>query len=368
MIHSQLQTIETQANCMISDYFQLYANCILVKGKKYSLIQDLQKGAYYRFETNYYYLIKSLELTSILEFTKKNNLNYKELIDFLNIFVGNDLAHFTNYPKQFPKIGKSTSTPFNIHDSIIEWSKHNFDQMKFILINLTEVGCQNIEVRNLSKSNINSFLIFLKKINTTRIRGVELIIEYNKEFTHEYLSNLLKSYPIITKIVIHNVNSLAAQKNETSIIYYIEKKLENNDCGTINKNLFKVNLSFYLESLKHNNCLHKKISIDKNGNLFNCPSSNLKLGNIKNDKIITVVNKENYKMLSNISKSKIETCEYCEYRYVCSDCRIFIENPENQFSKPLKCGYDPLTGNWEDWSKNQCKIKTFDIICNKLKK
>ncbi len=38
-----------------------------------------------------------------------------------------------------------------------------------------------------------------------------------------------------------------------------------------------------------------------------------------------------------------------------TDCRAYIENSEDQFSKPLKCGYDPYTNIWEDWSANPLK-------------
>lgn len=56
-----------------------------------------------------------------------------------------------------------------------------------------------------------------------------------------------------------------------------------------------------------------------------------------------------------ITKDKITGCKDCEFRYICTDCRAYIEEPEDIYSKPLKCGYDPNTGEWEDWSKNPLK-------------
>jgi hypothetical protein len=34
-----------------------------------------------------------------------------------------------------------------------------------------------------------------------------------------------------------------------------------------------------------------------------------------------------------------------------------LENPEDILSKPLKCGYNPYTCEWEDWSTNPLKEK-----------
>ena len=31
------------------------------------------------------------------------------------------------------------------------------------------------------------------------------------------------------------------------------------------------------------------------------------------------------------------------------------KQPENDKSKPLKCGYNPYTNKWKDWSKNPLK-------------
>ena len=56
-----------------------------------------------------------------------------------------------------------------------------------------------------------------------------------------------------------------------------------------------------------------------------------------------------------ISKDHISVCRDCEFRYACSDCRAYLENPEDAFSKPLKCGYDPYSGKWNEWSENPAK-------------
>ncbi|WP_312511537.1 hypothetical protein [Chryseobacterium culicis] len=81
---------------------------------------------------------------------------------------------------------------------------------------------------------------------------------------------------------------------------------------------FNTNITKVLEAINHNSCLYKKIGIDKNGNIKNCP-----------------LMKENF---GNIDKTR---------------------------SKPLKFGYNPYTGEWKDWSKNPLKKKIFNSLESK---
>ena len=41
--------------------------------------------------------------------------------------------------------------------------------------------------------------------------------------------------------------------------------------------------------------------------------------------------------------------------YVCLDCRAYVDNYRNVYSKPLKCGYDPYSGVWSDWKVDPLK-------------
>lgn len=78
-------------------------------------------------------------------------------------------------------------------------------------------------------------------------------------------------------------------------------------------------------------------------------------GSFKKENLQTVVSSKEFQRLWNVKKDDVKVCQDCEYRYVCTDCRAFIENPEDLHSKPLKCGYNPYTNEWEEWSKHPQK-------------
>lgn len=121
-----------------------------------------------------------------------------------------------------------------------------------------------------------------------------------------------------------------------------------NDCGFISKSQFTLNQLFFAESQSCNTCLHKKVSIDMNGKIKNCPSSNKLFGDIKRDKLMHAINSNSFKDLWYVKKDEIQVCRDCEYRYMCLDCRVFVDDPDNNYSRPSKCGYNPYIGKWSD--------------------
>lgn len=41
-------------------------------------------------------------------------------------------------------------------------------------------------------------------------------------------------------------------------------------------------------------------------------------------------------------------CKDCEFRSICSDCRIYTENNGNEYSKPINCTYNPYISKWSN--------------------
>lgn len=144
---------------------------------------------------------------------------------------------------------------------------------------------------------------------------------------------------------------------------FAKEQIKLNSCGKVDLKYFNVNLRKVLEAINHNSCLHKKISIDKDGNIKNCPSMHQSFGNIKNTTLEEALHHRDFKKYWNLTKDKIEICKDCEFRYICTDCRAYTEQTHIDkegldISKPLKCGYNPYKAEWEEWSANPLKQKS----------
>jgi hypothetical protein len=48
------------------------------------------------------------------------------------------------------------------------------------------------------------------------------------------------------------------------------------------------------------------------------------------------------------TKENIALCKDCEFRYMCTDCRAYIKDPNNIYSQPAKCTYNPFIAKWRD--------------------
>src|SRR5690606_33532331 len=69
------------------------------------------------------------------------------------------------------------------------------------------------------------------------------------------------------------------------------------NCGIIETSYFTNDLQHITESQRHNTCLNRKIAIDAEGNIKNCPSMAKSYGNIKDTKLIDVVNNPEFQKL-----------------------------------------------------------------------
>lgn len=89
------------------------------------------------------------------------------------------------------------------------------------------------------------------------------------------------------------------------------------------------------------------MGIDVNGQIKNCPSSSRSFGQIDDKNLKEVIFDDEFKKLGIIKKEDVKVCSDCEFRSICSDCRIYIDNPNDLHSRPAKCDYNPYISKWK---------------------
>jgi len=119
-------------------------------------------------------------------------------------------------------------------------------------------------------------------------------------------------------------------------------------CGQINPKFFQIIADLFDESQLANNCLYRKIGFDKHGNVKNCSSSGLAFGNYLNDdfSFIDIISTQEFQKMWYVNKDLLKDCSVCEYRYMFTDCRVYIKDDYDNLSKQKKCNYDPYTASW----------------------
>jgi SPASM domain peptide maturase of grasp-with-spasm system len=350
--------------------FVLFADCIPVKGFNRSIICDTQNNKYYFIPNGLFDILNQYD-GKLIENVKNDFGNEcNEIIDeYFDFLIENKLIFFNPNPHLFPKIDNVWYTPSLITNIIIDYDEivHDF---KKLLIQFETLKCSYIQLRFFSKINIDylRYIAQLLKDGKSRIVSIDFIIPHNEFLVIEDLNSLLSDNSRIHSIIIYNSHNNKSYNSITQKMGYIMEVKRNilneKHCGIINQEYFYSNIQLFTESLHHNSCLNRKISIDKDGNIKNCPSMLQSFGNIKDTTLEEALNHPDFKKYWNVNKDMIAVCKDCEFRHICTDCRAYTErthfDDDIDLSKPLKCGYNPYTNEWAEWSTNPLKQKAIE--------
>jgi SPASM domain peptide maturase of grasp-with-spasm system len=343
--------------------YKLKSSVVFIKGKLNTCALDIA--------TNNIFVIPNFFLTKSRHkaFVSSRNIsdendtiflsNHDELINFLklnNLLVINN--KFINSLYELPIF----NSPFRITNALlcINITLLNEITQFDIFRQLHIIGVPNMKLKLIGFEIITDVIRLLKLVMSYKFYNLELVLNETEQITYHSVEKLSREFLILNSVIICNSSHKSDEIISTKFCEFILLRSDCNlkiHCGVISSDLYTPNLSHYQESLHHNTCLNRKISIDENGEIKNCPSMAKSWGNIKDTKLIDVVNNPEFQKLWHIKKDEITKCKDCEFRHICTDCRAYIDNPDDIYSAPLKCGYDPYTGVWEEWSTNPLKQK-----------
>jgi SPASM domain peptide maturase of grasp-with-spasm system len=340
-------------------FFSLFACCIIGKGHYRSVICDIDREEYRFLPSELIEIIELCRCKSIKDVKLHFENEYdNEIDDFLNDLANQELGFFCDDVSLYPPLNLEWDTPLKISNAIIDITNKHFT-LDNLITQLNELGCSAIQIRSYEKIEIENTLKQLVCLNKSRISNVDLLLKYDANINFDFIERILLENKRISNIIFHSapLNSTKIVLEIKSIVFQIQKIVDHQNCGIISDFHFSVNIPTFTESQLHNTCLNRKIGIDVDGNIKNCPSMTQSFGNIRDTTLQEALDHPDFKKYWNINKDKIHVCKDCEFRHICTDCRAYIENPEDIYSKPLKCGYNPYTAEWSEWSTNPLKEK-----------
>lgn len=327
------------------------ANCIISAGAGRNLLIDFQRNRMF---------FVSKELTALLEQPlsddELNGSEYRELLleliaeDILLAVPDEDAAGFLPLPTEF-------DLPSLIHDAIIEVGEET--DIAGLLQQLEGLQCKHLEFR----FPAGAAAILLRKAETifsgirnSAFETVSFLVPYALYVTAgAFKEEHIRQEPRIRNIIVYSTPPDAGSVSTDPLSFTADDLSSPTCCGAIGELYFFPHLQSYLEGLQHNTCLNRKMAIDAGGNIRNCPSMQRSFGNTRDTALREAIARPGFRDLWRISKEQVSTCKDCEFRAICTDCRAYLENPDDLFSKPLKCGYDPYTCTWEEWSTHPAK-------------
>lgn len=357
---------------MKEKFFKVFTNCFVVRGNKRSLIMDVQRENSRLIPDTMNDVIDLLmSKKSIIQVYEYYGNENKPVIDeYLQFLDENEFGFFCDFEEfdLFPEMDAVFYNPSRITNAIVELSEKTLSYFDKIVMGLNRLRCKHIEITSFEEISKTELIRVLEKSKNRDLRSIELILKYSEFYTDDFLKSIDSYNFSITNLILHSSDYEKSYKYSELALFDIQFTTKNissfKHCGIVDVKYLNTNLPKVLESINHNSCLHKKISIDKDGNIKNCPSMVQSFGNIKDTTLEEALNHPDFKKYWNVNKDQIEVCKDCEFRHICTDCRAYTERThfENDIdlSKPLKCGYNPYTNEWAEWSTNPLKQKAIE--------
>lgn len=342
------------------NYFNLFSNILLTKGIRRVLISDLQRKVSELYPLELLEFVTELEKNSIDNVINSYDDESKEIAEgYLNLLLEKEYGFISNdnWDRNFPPLSYDYNDYSKLSNLFIEFS--SLDVLYKIKTSIEELELKHLVIYSARPISIDDFVEIDNCFKNSVLEGIEIVSPFYDEINVNFLHRLNKETLRIYSMVFYNCKKKALKGSDffRFIVNFADKDLKLSSCGIVDLKYFNTNLPKVLESLNHNSCLNKKISIDKDGNIKNCPAMLQSFGNINDTTLEEALNNTDFKKYWNITKDQIEVCKDCEFRHICTDCRAYIENPNDKYSKPLKCGYSPYTNVWENWSVNPLKQK-----------
>ncbi len=332
--------------------YKLFANCIPVKGAKRSTICDLQMQKAYIIPNDLCDLLQEkkgiFDIESLKQEVEKDS--HTILQEYLEFLLERKLVHACDDPEKFPPLDLSWDHPSQITNAILDLDHSTTYSIQEVLMQLEELGCRQVQFRFFTPYSLKKLDTALDAFQASRLSSFEIYMPFEPAIEIQEYHDLCVQHPRIIQLTLHGApkNKIVAAMEEYrfQVAQVTHKITDASCCGYINSSYFKVSLSLFSESQTYNTCLNRKISVDAQGEIRNCPATPTSFGNIANTRLYTAMMDQRFKSLWGISKDQVKVCSDCEFRYICTDCRAFLKDPDDLYSKPLHCTYDPYSAAW----------------------
>lgn len=344
-------------------YFNLFSNILITKGAGRILISDLQRNVSELYPLELYEVVEELKNASVEDVLKNYDEESQPAIhEYLDILLDKEYGFITenNWDENFPPLSYAYEEPGTIADLFIDLT--DISLLEKIKDSVENLGVKHLVIYSQKPFTAEDFITTDQIFSHSVLCGIEVFSPFHQAVNRDFINTIHRNTERMYHIVFYKCEKEPFKvKDEFKfVLNFTKEDVKISSCGKVGLKYFNTNISKVSEAVNFNSCLHKKMGIDRQGNIKNCPLMPESFGNIHEISLEEALLKARFKKYWDITKDQIEVCKDCEFRYVCTDCRAYTErthqnNEGSDTSRPLKCGYDPYTGKWEDWSRNPLK-------------
>lgn len=330
-------------------FFSTLASCRVVLGASICAVYDLQNGTVHTYPLWVGEFVNSYDGTrSIGHIIDDAIYSELEVETLLSEFYEKKFIILTRHPELFRVVEVSEpEASFTVENAIVDFDEDtDMNQHVIFLKELSKNRCKAVDLRFYSYKSIKKVSKVVALVVRSEIDIVNVYINIPSDKLEHDVSVLVK-IPSIDAIYCFTKDCKGLGSRFKGV-YLVEGSLSVNSCGVVNPSSFKTDIKSFYANSRFNECLKGKVGLDARGNVKNCPSQKKDFGKFGSTGFKALLASDAFNEMQRIVKDQVQVCKDCVYRYCCTDCRVFLSDPENMFSKPLKCGYDPYTNTWSE--------------------
>ena len=274
---------------------------------------------------------------------------------FINLLLTEDVLFSDNHMQNppFSKMSNYWDKPNEIENCIVDVTDKMPD-WDLLFSQLLSLQCEALQIRCYSELiDIDVVVQILEKLQGTCISQVEFMIKGKNLNSKIAYGELFEKFPSLVFVMLHSSIQNVCHEitiNNTPIrrLLILQKRplLSEKQCGSIKMDMLgQPSTNFCTELKSHQGCLNRKVSMRSDGQICNCPSLKKNYGSDLS-KLNSIVRTKDFQNIWNLKNDFVKVCKNCEFRYVCTGCRAYLETPDSR-EKPAGCQYDPVKGVWE---------------------
>lgn len=242
-------------------------------------------------------------------------------------------------------------SPSIITNAIIEISHENGltenDNLEKVLTVFEGLGCQHFVIRVVNVISLDYLKILFEILNSNNSHSLQLFLPYNKElYTNEFGDIIFSN----NKIAFVIVEDSPFNKNIENKIYFTPDVLKM--ASIRRESQFSINISLFSESQLYHTYFNRKLFVSRKGEIKNAPECDESFGLIQTisglESIRKIIDRPSFRRYWKVNKDSCQICSCCEFKHMCVDNRVPIENEEGIWSHQEECDYNPLIGKWKD--------------------
>jgi SPASM domain peptide maturase of grasp-with-spasm system len=331
--------------------FQLFACCLPVRGACRSTLCDLERETFHMIPNDLYEILTECQGKTIAEIEALYDHECDaELEEYFEFLLARELGFLCDDPDRFPPLELDWREPERITHALVDSDARSAHDFGKIFCELDDLGCKHLELRFFERLELAALAGILAPTKLGRLRSIDLLLCHTGEITAPSLERLGVEHRRLSQIVVHSAPAEETARLPSGLLIAFRTRAIDSPscCGEIHPAYFVTNIQCFTEAQAHNSCLNRKLSVDARGEIKNCPSMARSFGNVRDTSLHEALAHRDFRELWSINKDRIAVCRDCEFRYVCTDCRAYLTDASDRFSKPSKCTYDPYTARWSE--------------------